>query len=169
MQIKELLQGLVDDGLVNAEKCGISIVYWCFEYDRVKSQKDMIEKRVEKVKSLRESSDRLKTEIIKERKSRSRGDGEERFALLESLQKRREELRNLLDNSVFDTDKVTSIKSDLLFRVSNAEVSVDNIESIIYHFSKKNDIKREFFERELDIPEEFASLPDIEKVFREFK
>lgn len=169
MQIKELLQSLVDDGLVNAEKCGITVVYWCFEYDKIKTQKDLLVKKRSRISTCEEIIAKLSNELSKEVSARNRGDGAEKSVLLESLQRKKAELSNLLDDSVFDADKVHALKTELNLRISTAEVCTDNIESIIYHFSKKNDIKRDFFEKELSIPGEFTSLPDIEAFFRSLK
>lgn len=36
MQIKDILKLLIDDNLVNCEKCGISNIYWSFKYTSVK-------------------------------------------------------------------------------------------------------------------------------------
>jgi len=165
MQIKDLLQSLVDDGLVNAEKCGVTTLYWYFEYDKHKKMKVLVEKSQEKLDKLKKDVDVASQRIDAEKKLRSKGNAEELIKRIEVLKLEKRELTGKLSSFAFGVDKVESIKKDLKVQISNGEICADNIESLIYYFNKNNGISRDVFKQELGIPEEFKDYPSIDELF----
>ncbi|ONH69536.1 Meiotic nuclear division protein 1 [Cyberlindnera fabianii] len=169
MQMKELLQSLVDDGLVKAEKCGITVVYWSFEYDVIKAVKDQIGRVEEKIDKTEDRLKVLRKEINQEKVKRVKKNVIQRVKEWEELKKSCDELEKTLGNSTYDGDRVSEIKRELQHLVANAEICTDNMEAMMYHFKKQNDIGREVFKQELGIPEEFTDLPDLNTLFKEFE
>lgn len=168
MQIKELLQSLVDDGLVNAEKCGITTLYWCFEYDKHKKMKVMVEKSQKKNEDLSKEIQRLTKTIKSEEAKRTKGNGGEMMQKITNLNKEKSALQEKMSSSAFDVDRVECIKKELQNEISNGEIYTDNIESLIYYFNKNNGIGREMFKHELGIPEEFKDFPNLDERFSKF-
>lgn len=54
MQIKDVLRNLVDEGLVNCEKCGTCNIYWSFQYTLVKKIKQEHERMMERKEQLQD-------------------------------------------------------------------------------------------------------------------
>ncbi len=65
MQIKDILQTLLDDDLITVEKLGSMNVYWSFPSTTIRKSEAMIERLAEKVNGLNKSMDELKIEIKK--------------------------------------------------------------------------------------------------------
>lgn len=84
MQIKDILKMLIDDGLVNCEKCGISNIYWSFQYTGIMKLSQNYERLKTKKQGLIEGIDKSKKEIeiLKEERKM---DKEERAKLVETI------------------------------------------------------------------------------------
>lgn len=165
MQIKDLLQSLVDDGLVNAEKCGVTTLYWCFEYDKHKKMKVLVENSAEKLGAVNSDIKKITEKIAIEKAKRTKGNSQEMLKQIDTLQKQKQSLAEKMSSSAFDMDRVDSIKKELQDEISNGEICTDNIESLIYYFQKNNGINRGVFKQELNIPEEFKDFPNLDEVF----
>lgn len=168
MQIKELLQTLVDDGMVNAEKCGVTTLYWCFEYDKHKKMKVLVERSQNKNDDLTKEIQSIVKSIKIEKEKRTKGNGEVMIQKIANLKKEKKALQEKMSSSAFDMDRVESIKKELQIEISNGEIYTDNIESLIYYFNKKNGIEREMFKQELGIPDEFKDFPNLDESFAKF-
>lgn len=165
LQIKDLLQSLVDDDLVNAEKCGVTTLYWCFEYDKLKKMKSLVDTNEQKLRELSGDAQNISDKIKVERKRRTKGNSQEMLKQIHDLKKQKEELKETMSSSAFDIGRVESIKKALHNEIANGEICADNIESLVYYFQKNNGISRDLFRQELNIPEEFKEFPNINEIF----
>lgn len=163
MQIKELLQSLVDDGLVSAEKCGASVVYWRFAHDRAKMERAVLSSREQRLSEREAKVAQLRSELACEQARRLRGDGCERAALVESLQLRKHQLAGQLGD-VFDVERVRGVREVLEHQVQQAEALSDNVEAVVCHFARR-DVPREVFINEVGVPAEFCALPVVSALF----
>lgn len=81
--VKDVLQSLVDDRLVNAEKIGTSNYFWSFPSTAMQTRENSRRALTEELSKLRESRDRMEKQL--EEASASRQDTSERTELLQTL------------------------------------------------------------------------------------
>lgn len=158
MQMKDLLQSLIDDSLVNNEKCGISMVYWCFKHDKLKKLMNLETIKKDKVKEL----ELKKQVIIKQLKDgkdnrKSLENTLSKMKQIEQLKSQSTDLKSQIDSKNFN---IKDIKADLKSQINLGEVCTDNIEALIHHF-KQQGIPRDLFTKEIGIPDEFTDYPLI--------
>lgn len=165
MQMKELLQQLIDDDLVRSEKCGVTTVYWCFEYDKLKKMKEVVTMNQEKLDKLEAKKLMLQKNIETESGARKNSSYLKLKYEVSKLEARKAELFKLIEASSFNMDNMSSIKATLSQKLNDAECFTDNIEVLVSYFQKEYGIERSYFKQELDIPEEFKDLPSIDDVF----
>ncbi|KAH3674485.1 hypothetical protein WICMUC_003323 [Wickerhamomyces mucosus] len=169
LQMKDLLQTLLDDNLIKAEKCGVTTIYWCFQYDQIKNLKQIWGINQAKLQNLQIKRDKLIEECFKENKLRILKDRDQLISKFETMEKIYKNLQiQFINSKYFDFDKLENIKLNLIKRLNIADICTDTIESLIDYFKKNNDVEREYFQNEFDIPEEFIELNQFYLSIQEF-
>jgi hypothetical protein len=165
--MKDLVQALLDDDLINSEKCGISIVYWCFEYDKLKRLECVKKVKWDKVVELRLK----KLKVIDELKSAgeartSRAHTAGMMSTISALQERKSALEREVEASGFSVGDLEAVKAGLQEKIALGEVCSDNIEALMAYFHRESGMERAYFQQELGIPDEFSDFPDVELLFK---
>lgn len=130
--VKDVLQSLVDDDLVNQDKIGISNFFWSFPSAASMRLENERSKLVEKLKMLEEEEDKASANIKKEKPGKE--DCKEREALDEKIAK----LQNAIHNkkreleafSSNDPTRFDSLKKMKLTSKEAANKWIDNIFAI---------------------------------------
>ncbi|XP_071635171.1 meiotic nuclear division protein 1 homolog isoform X1 [Temnothorax longispinosus] len=87
--VKDVLQGLVDDGLVRSEKIGTSIYFWRFPGENITATERRIAETNKKLVETEFKVEKLRKEIQKEKELKN--DTEEKRKLLEEVEQLRKE------------------------------------------------------------------------------
>jgi DNA repair ATPase RecN len=126
MQIKDILKMLVDDGLVNCEKCGISNIYWSFKFTSIMKINNDYEKATKKKEEILQLIISAKKEIKELKK--------ERQLSVAKRNKLSDEINQLIDqNNKFQNEIDTILANtpekinDRLSKLSNAQIAIDTM------------------------------------------
>ncbi|GME85319.1 unnamed protein product [Ambrosiozyma monospora] len=165
MQIKDILQSLLDDGLVNVEKCGTQNIYWVFKYDtQLKLDKEFSKystqsKETEaKIYELKAKLEQLKSE----RDEQVGVDGITRTELLALVEKLKLDV-NSKAKDLSKSDKLSPVYLKNLEAknrelVDGCEDLADIIETIISFVASAGGHNTSALKKELGVPEEFSSV-----------
>ncbi|KAK9458647.1 meiotic nuclear division protein 1 [Lipomyces oligophaga] len=159
MVIKDVLQGLIDEGLIRCEKIGSGNYYWRFPSD-VKRNQDRERKLImDKVKELRQFEKSL-DEIIQQ-SARSREDTAERRQLIESVRNKESELSALTEEikslNFIDPDLLLEKQAILATMKSAVNRWTDNIFAVIGYFRQMG-TDMQLVYKEFDIPEDLDTV-----------
>lgn len=153
MQIKDILNELIDDGLLNCEKCGNTNLYWSFKFDVIKQQNTRYNRLQNELANLQAQCERLAEDIDQEQKLRlPQVDGISRQHLLtkyDECVKLHQEL------SVANVN--AKIKPQLQSLVCGIDTYTDAIESIISYL-KSSGVDEKTIREEFEIPEVFEEI-----------
>ncbi len=123
MQIKDILKMLIDDGLVQCEKCGISNIYWSFQYTGIMKLnsdfKRLTTKKETLINNIREAKNEVET-LKTERKM----DIQERGELLTQA-------KNLEEANAEINRKIQSLLESSPEQLEQKETTVRNIQMAI--------------------------------------
>lgn len=162
MQIKDILQMLIDDDLIKCEKCGSMNLYWCFEYDLAKALinkysnlKTRIDDLLIQIQQMEQEISEKKDNCVTE-KEKITYDKEIDSLTIErdSLQK---ELQKLRDNS---PQKLKRLEDLLVKQLTEAENYADNIDCLVRYLSSKQGISSTNLRIELGISEFYEDLEE---------
>lgn len=150
MQMKDILQELVNDDLLNCEKCGITNLYWSFKFDVDRKLGLKRDKLIVDHEKTSKSVSEMKANIAHERSLRI-----DNSALLAAYTANTLKLKSLIE--VDDNSKLASL---LKLLINGAEIYSDAIEALLSYFVKTgvniSDLRKEF-----EIPEEFDDMPEF--------
>ncbi|XP_065218111.1 meiotic nuclear division protein 1 homolog [Planococcus citri] len=155
--VKDIVQGLVDDGLVDSDKIGTSVYYWSYPSKALNAKKrklDELNTKTEEVtKKLKETEKQVETEKV------GKDDSEERGIIiqeLEALTKKEDELRKKLqqykDN---DPELYEKMNSDIKVIVEAANRWTDNIFAVKSWCKRKFNIEENLLDKQFEIPSDF--------------
>ncbi|XP_072320191.1 meiotic nuclear division protein 1 homolog [Eucyclogobius newberryi] len=157
MSVKEVLQSLVDDNMVDSERVGTSNYYWAFPSKALNTRKlklDELKKQVSESKQRKES---LQKAV--EAAAVGREDTGKRSALLkelEGLRARRAQLRAELDQyRACDPDVVAEIKKSNVVAKEAVSRWTDNVFAIKSWTKKKFSFDERHVNKAFGIPEDF--------------
>ncbi|KZT29186.1 meiotic nuclear division protein 1 [Neolentinus lepideus HHB14362 ss-1] len=158
--VKEVLQSLVDDGLVSTDKVGSSNFFWSFPSQRG----TVMQNRLETVKEARDTHRKqlaeLRATIEKERAERP--ESNDRAAALQRLSDLKKELQalegELVQYGACDPVKVEEKKRALVLAKEAAIRWTDNYSMLLSHFCRQNLIDPADIRRYLDIDEEYEDI-----------
>jgi hypothetical protein len=152
--IKDILQSLVDDGLVDSEKIGTSIYYWSFPSKALKKRQEQIEKIKQGL--VREGS---KNEMLKEKfdQYQNSQDDEETRKQLESKyqnlmiesQNYLKQLESLKEN---DPQQYFKIKENVSICIKACNRWTENIFTLKSWLKNKYRFQEEAIDRQFEIP-----------------
>ena len=155
--VKEVLQSLIDDRLVNAEKIGTSNYFWSFPSTAMQSRQNSRNALQEEVKKIKEA--REKSEAMFEEASALRVDSDERARLIEKFNEL-EKLKSLASAKLeiyrANDPKLLAQKREA---VQKAKISAnrwtDNIFTLQSYCANSFSISRTQFNEQFSIPDDF--------------
>ncbi|XP_043684558.1 meiotic nuclear division protein 1 homolog [Vespula pensylvanica] len=156
--VKDVLQTLVDDGLVRSDKIGTSIYFWTFPGENITAVENRIAHASKRIVESEFKLQKLKEECIKEQTGRE--DTEERRNLLQDIQQLREKENELKSHiaklSDVDPDAIAKMaeKAQMFKEVTN--IWTDNI------FAIQSWCKRKFDISEQDLNKHFSISDDLD-------
>lgn len=156
MQMKDVLQELLDDDLLNCEKCGNTNLYWSFKFDFIKQQNDKYDRLTQELDKLKEQIEKVKKDITSEQDSRqAQVDGVNRDDLVveyDNCVKKYQQLSDAKTNA--------QIKPQLQNLVRGIDAYTDAIECLISYF-KNTGVNEKMIKTEFEIPESFEDPPIV--------
>lgn len=155
--VKEVLQSLVDDRLVNAEKIGTSNYFWSFPSTAMQNRQNTRNALKEELKRMQET--RTKCEIQLSEAAAQREDSKERDDLLEKFNEL-EEARKLAEGKLEmhranDPKLLAQKRTDSNKAKQSANRWTDNIFTLQSYCSNHFSIERSQFNEQFSIPEDF--------------
>ncbi|CCE83822.1 Piso0_004411 [Millerozyma farinosa CBS 7064] len=168
MIVKEVVQQLIDDNLVNCEKCGTTNLYWSFKYERIRKQEQAYQRLEKQLADLQEKQVAL-TEKIQSAKLQRTAKSKfgQRSALLtelNSLVTQKSDFENLIDKySNSNPDALQQAQKENHNLVRAIDLYTDSIESTIYYFTRviAAPLSDEQLRAEFGIPQEFEDVSQL--------
>ncbi|KAF9060646.1 meiotic nuclear division protein 1 [Rhodocollybia butyracea] len=154
--VKEVLQSLVDDGLVQADK----IVFWSFP----SQQGAMIQARVSNAKGTKASHQAQLLEIqqVIDKEKSIRVESEQRTAALAKLQSLKKELAKLDDElgayGSSDPVKLEETKRAITLGKEAAIRWTENYSMLFSYFTRRNDVPAEDLRKYLGVGDEYEDI-----------
>lgn len=158
--VKEVLQSLVDDGLVQGDKIGSSNFFWSFP----SQQGAMIQGRLASVKDTRNSYQtqlaEVKTSIDTEKLARP--ESEARSKSLENLEALKKNLAvlesELADYGDCDPAKIEELKRAVFLAKEASLRWTDNYGMLLAYFTRQNNVEPAEIRRFLGIDEDYEDI-----------
>ncbi|XP_022522930.1 meiotic nuclear division protein 1 homolog [Astyanax mexicanus] len=160
MSVKEVLQSLVDDNMVDSERVGTSNYYWAFPSKALHARKH----RLEDLEKQNEESKQRKTALQQavEKAKNGRQDTKERATLqkeLQSLKEQRESLRAEVEKyKECDPEVVEEMRKENITAKEAVSRWTDNVFSIKSWAKKKFSFEDSRLDKAFGIPEDFDYL-----------
>ncbi|XP_028658876.1 meiotic nuclear division protein 1 homolog isoform X1 [Erpetoichthys calabaricus] len=157
MSVKDVLQSLVDDGMVDTERVGTSNYYWAFPSKALHARK----RKLNDLEKQTTEGEQKKTalELAVKKAKMGRQDTDNRAALLKELQELREQ-RNLMKAEVekykeCDPDVVEEIRQSNKTAKEAANRWTDNVFAIKSWAKRKFAFEESKIDKTFGIPEDF--------------
>ncbi|XP_015596725.1 meiotic nuclear division protein 1 homolog [Cephus cinctus] len=154
--VKEILQALVDDGLVRSDKIGTSIYYWTFPGENITAIEHRVAEGNKKIVELEFKLAKLKEEYNNEQTDKE--DTAERQELLNEiaiLQEKENELKKQISKfSDADPEVIAQINDKAQLYKDAANTWTDNIFALQSWCKRKFDIAEETLNKQFNIPED---------------
>ncbi|CAB4424850.1 unnamed protein product [Rhizophagus irregularis] len=158
--VKDVLQSLVDDNLVNTDKIGTSNYYWSFPSSALQSRKARIEELMLELQKLKEKNTELQSNIDVAYDGRENSDDRatllKKVAELEAINKKHQE--NLALFRECDPALLEAKENHANLALECGNRWTENIFLIQSYCFKKFNIERADFNQQFGIPEEFDTL-----------
>ena len=142
MQIKDILKMLVDEGLVNCEKCGISNIYWSFQYTSTMKMTKEYDSLLVRKSNLLNAIEEYRLEIEKLKAERSGLSKKERTQLLcqiSKLQTEKSSLEIQLESLLANTPEKVNARLNNIKRLQEAiDILMDNIDLLVNFIADSN-------------------------------
>lgn len=155
--VKEVLQSLIDDRLVNAEKIGTSNYFWSFPSTAMQSRQNTRNSLSDELKRVQEL--RIKSEVQLNEAAAMREDSKERDELLEKyqeLEKKKQEAAGKLEMHRANDPKLLAQKRTEAEKAKQAANRwTDNIFTLQSYCANNFSIERSQFNEQFSIPEDF--------------
>ncbi|XP_059149140.1 meiotic nuclear division protein 1 homolog isoform X2 [Physella acuta] len=160
MSVKDVVQSLVDDGIVDSDKIGTSIYFWAFPSKASQNRKRKLDELENKLKELEAKKQQLVATVEKSKEGKE--DTDEREEVLEELSKRQQEKKQILEElekyKECDPEVLEQMKLETEQAREAANRWTDNI------FSTKSWIKNKFSFEESVINQQFGIPSDFDYV-----
>ncbi|XP_078005178.1 meiotic nuclear division protein 1 homolog isoform X9 [Phascolarctos cinereus] len=157
MSVKEVLQSLVDDGMVDSERIGTSNYFWAFPSKALHARKRKLETLSTQFSEGNQKKENLQQSIKKAKIGRQ--DTEERASLskeLASLQQKKEELKAELEKyKECDPEVIEEIRQANKVAKDAANRWTDNIFAIRSWAKRKFGFEESKIDKNFGIPEDF--------------
>lgn len=160
MSVKEVLQSLVDDGLVDSDRIGTSNYFWAFPSKAANINKKKLRDLEEKLQELKRKKDDLSSELSLVEKGRE--ESEERSALLEALQKKQSQ-RKVLTTELeqyksCDPQTLKELREGTTVAKEAANRWTENVFAVKSWCKNKFSLEEESINKQFGIPEDFDYL-----------
>ncbi|BFZ05473.1 hypothetical protein BsWGS_08512 [Bradybaena similaris] len=157
MSVKEVVQSLVDDGIVDSEKIGTSIYFWAFPSKATQNRKRKIDDLEAQMKELVSKKMQL-MEALKQAKV-GKENSEERQEVIEELNKRRSEKESILKElekyKESDPEVLKKIDEEAKEAKEAANRWTDNIYSTKAWIKTKFSFEESVIDKQFGIPADF--------------
>ncbi|XP_014472729.1 PREDICTED: meiotic nuclear division protein 1 homolog [Dinoponera quadriceps] len=154
--VKDILQALVDDDLVRAEKIGTSTYFWRFPGENITTLERTIADTSKKIVEAEFRLQKLNEEIAKQKELKK--DTEERTNLLREVDRLREEeqeiKRKIVQFSGVDPETITEMGKEVKKYKEAINVWTDNIFAIQSWCKNKFSIPKGDLNKQFNIPED---------------
>lgn len=157
MSVKEILQGLVDDGMVDTDKIGTCVYFWAFPSKAGQNRKRKLE---ELSRHLEESQRKRKTaeQLIAKAKV-GRESSEQRDQMLATVNKLQSDKKKLLEeldrHKDCDPEVMEQMKEDTVVAREAANRWTDNVFAVKTWVKNKLAVEEAVIDKQFDIPETF--------------
>ena len=155
--VKEVLQSLVDDRLVNAEKIGTSNYFWSFPSTAMQTRQNMrnnLKEELARLKEMREKCEnQLREATLLRQESGERDELLEKYTKLEKI--RSEAAAKLEMHRSNDPKLLAQKRQDALKAKISANRWTDNIFTLQSYCANNFSIERAQFNEQFAIPEDF--------------
>nr|XP_034186728.1 meiotic nuclear division protein 1 homolog [Osmia lignaria] len=152
--VKDVLQTLVDDGLVRSEKIGTTVYFWTFPGENITAIEQRISEASKKIVEAEFKLQKLKEACVKEQIGKE--DTEERQILLhelEELKAKEVQLKKQIAKfSDADPEAIAKLVEKAQEYKDAANVWTDNIFAIQSWCKRKFDISEELLNKQFNIP-----------------
>lgn len=158
--VKDVVQSLVDDGLVDSEKIGTSVYFWSFPSKAVSTRKRKLDDLRAKVEDVEKKLRFVDGQLAKAQVGREESDEREKLmAELIEVERSRDELSAELDkHRDCDPEVLEEIKRQTVVARDAANRWTDNI------FSVKSWVKNKFFIEESVLNKQFGIPEELDYV-----
>lgn len=157
MTVKEVLQSLVDDNMVDCERVGTSNYYWAFPSKALNARKHKLEELQKQVSDAKQR--KLSVEKAVEKAKVGREDTKERSSLLKELQSLRNERTQLQAElekyRECDPDVIEEIRKSNVVAKDAVSRWTDNVFAIKSWTKKKFSFDDSRIDKAFGIPEDF--------------
>lgn len=154
--VKDVVEALVDDGLIRSERIGTSIYFWRFPGENITATERLIADTGKKLVQAEFKLQKLKDEIKQEK--RVKDDTEERLKLLQEVEELKKEERKLKEQIVkfsgVDPEVIAQMSQKAMEYKDVANVWTDNIFAIQSWCKDKFGIAKEDLNKQFHIPED---------------
>ncbi|KAI0645515.1 meiotic nuclear division protein 1 [Trametes meyenii] len=158
--VKEVLQSLVDDGLVQMDKIGSSNFFWSFPSQRGAMMQNRLNTVKDTQTSLRTQVDELRSSVEVEKASRSESD--DRLQALERLAAwKKEQVRLDAELSAYgacDPAKIEEKRRAVVLAKEAAVRWTDNYVMLLSHFTRQNGVEAADIRTFLGVDEEYEDI-----------
>ncbi|XP_056418532.1 meiotic nuclear division protein 1 homolog isoform X3 [Hyla sarda] len=157
MSVKDVLQSLVDDGMVDSERIGTSNYFWAFPSKALHARKRKLETLESQLSEASQKKKQLEQSVQKAKVGRQ--DTEERTKLaaeLASMRQQREKLTTELEKyKECDPDVIDEIRKTNIVAKEAVNRWTDNIFSVKSWAKKKFGFEESKIDKTFGIPEDF--------------
>ncbi|PIK36420.1 hypothetical protein BSL78_26750 [Apostichopus japonicus] len=157
MAVKDVLQSLVDDNLVDSDRIGTSNYYWAFPSKASQARKRTLADLTNKLQESQKKQKMMKTAV--EKASVGRESSKKRTELLEELSEKESlstKLRGELDlYKEVDPEVLEQIKTETKIAQEAANRWTDNVFSIKSWCKKKFGMEEKVLDKQFGISEDF--------------
>ncbi|XP_040187896.1 meiotic nuclear division protein 1 homolog isoform X2 [Rana temporaria] len=157
MSVKDILQSLVDDAMVDSERIGTSNYFWAFPSKALHARKRKLETLESQLSEASQKKNSLEQSVEKAKVGRQ--DTKERSELLEELamlrQQRDQQKAELEQYKECDPDVIEEMRKSNMVAKDAANRWTDNIFSVKSWAKKKFGFEERKIDKTFGIPEEF--------------
>ncbi|XP_046752490.1 meiotic nuclear division protein 1 homolog [Diprion similis] len=154
--VKDVVQALVDDGLIDTDKIGTSIYFWAFPGKNIKLTEKNIEEANQKIFEAEMKIAKISEEILREKVEKE--DSIERQKLIQEvtkLQRRETKLqKELAEHMANDPEEVAELTKKAEKYKDGTNAWTDNIFAIQSWCNKKFDISKTELNKQFNIAED---------------
>ena len=152
--VKDILQSLVDDGLVNSEKIGTSVYFWSFPSQLINKRQETIKQIEEEIKNEEQRNETLKNKLATIKIDEK--EAEKRDALVAEYEKANEEKKKLIEQlkaySDNDPDVIDKMKSETEKAKTACNKWIDNIFTLKSYLKSKYKFEEKMINKQFEIP-----------------